>query len=111
MQYCAEHGIPHSTFLAWDPADRGKALAYLIEKAARCQMCGTAEWEWDSAQGGKRFAYEAVTHVCPGCYVKESSAEHLERAPGQTVQLAPTGDQEHAKRQLREEALWRAGRQ
>ena len=50
--------------MEWDPEDRSKALAFLFEKGERCQMCGTAEWEWDE----NRHAYEPVLRTCWGCY-------------------------------------------
>jgi hypothetical protein len=48
MSYCYENGIPHSEFLDWTPEDRAKTLAFMMEKALRCDLCGTAEWEWDA---------------------------------------------------------------
>ena len=66
MSYCYEHGIPHSKFLKWDPEDRAKTLAFALESALRCSMCGTASWEWEE----NKFAYTAVDEFCQGCYQK-----------------------------------------
>jgi len=30
-----------------------------MEKAARCQMCGTADWEWEA----DRYAYEPAVRL------------------------------------------------
>lgn len=72
LQFCNEHGIPHSEYLQWDATDRAKMLAFAIVKSAHCVMCGTAPWEWDPKQGGSKYAYEAVEVFCPGCYAKAS---------------------------------------
>lgn len=63
-------------------------------------MCGTAEWEWDPKRGGNRFAYEAVAKHCQGCYIKDAAAEDGERRAGMSIELAPTGTPESAKRML-----------
>lgn len=84
-------------------------LAFLAEKAERCVMCGTAGWEWDAKQGGNRFAYEAVQHTCPGCYVKEAAAEDLPRNAGVTVQLQPTNTPAHYQRLARMQQMARRG--
>jgi hypothetical protein len=76
-------------------------LAYRLERAERCQMCGTAEWEWDPKQGGRKFAYEPVTQVCKGCQAKEIVTEETDRLPGATVQLMPTNTRPWAQMQLR----------
>lgn len=82
-------------------------LAFRIEKGLRCQMCGTAEWEWDPKQGGKKFAYEPVSQTCSGCQKKEIAQQDEDRMPGTTVILRPTGTREWAqsmlKRQRREQ--------
>ena len=97
LQFCNEHGIPHSEFLHWDPVDRAKALAYAVEKSLRCTMCGTAKWEWED----NRFAYEPVENRCQGCYVKDVVAEDSGRNPGVTIELLPTTGREAAVRQVR----------
>lgn len=94
MQFCNGVGLAHSAFLGWDERDRGAALAFEMEKSLRCQMCGTAQWEWDR----DRFAYEAVLEQCPGCYVRESSAEGMDHKAGVTVALSPTKTPEALER-------------
>lgn len=59
-------------------------------------MCGTASWEWEE----NKFAYEAVSHLCRGCYVKDAASDDTKRQPGVTIELHPTGTQESARRQL-----------
>lgn len=107
LQYCNEHGIPHSQFLDWEPADRAKALAYLLEQAERCQMCGTAGWEWNA----NRRAYEPVETFCPGCQMKAGKAAADPPRHGVTVELAPTGTPESRQRRERERAAYRESRQ
>lgn len=102
LQFCHENGLPHSQFLSWDPVDRAKALAFCLEKAERCVLCGTATWEWDPAQGGSRFAYEPIEMYCHGCYLKAVTSQDTANNPGITVELAPTGTPEAAKRFVRE---------
>jgi hypothetical protein len=72
-------------------------LAFTLEKAERCQMCGTAEWEWER----NPRAYEAVDRFCRGCWQRDSRAKESEDSPGVTVELAPTGTQAWAQRFLR----------
>lgn len=87
MSYCNEHGIPHSRFLEWDPEDRAKAIAFALEKAQVCSMCGTAEWEWHE----DRRAYLPVVEVCPGCQLKETMRDDdtVSRTAGAQVVLLP----------------------
>lgn len=101
LQFCHENGLPHSQFLTWSPDDRAKTLAYMLEKGERCVMCGTAGWEWDPDQGGSRFAYEPVERFCQGCYIKQVTSEESGRNPGITVELAPTGTREAARRHVK----------
>lgn len=91
--------MPHSEFLAWDDEDRMKALAFLMEKAERCQMCGTAPWEWEQ----NRHAYEAVEHFCHGCYLTASAHvnDPNRNLDGITIELTRTGTQDAAKRLLK----------
>jgi hypothetical protein len=63
--------MPHSELLAWEESDRAKLVAHLIEEAQRCQMCGTADWEWADDQ----YAYEPVQELCRGCQMKENAAD------------------------------------
>ena len=83
MALCKEYAIPHSTFLEWEPEDRAKALALLIEEGQRCQMCGTAGWEWEE----NPYAYEPIAHLCKGCYLKDTAQEDSKNLPGTTVVL------------------------
>lgn len=101
LQYCNEHGLPHSQFLTWHPDDRAKALAFTLEKAAHCVMCGTADWEWDPEQGGKRYAYEAVHKLCQGCLRKESESESSDRRAGFSIELQPVTARSSAQQLIR----------
>lgn len=89
--------MPHSEFMEWEQEDQAKAIAFVFEDAERCQMCGTAEWEWEE----NRRAYEPVLSTCWGCYYKEIAREGQEIGPGVTVRLERTGTQEAAKRSVR----------
>jgi hypothetical protein len=97
MSYCYEQGIPHSEFLDWFPEDRAKALAFMLEKASRCDMCGTAEWEWDA----DRRAYEPVEKFCMGCYLKHMAQEGSGSMPGTNIVMEPTRSQRSAQRHQR----------
>jgi hypothetical protein len=104
MTICSEYGITHSEFLSWSPDDRSKAVAFFIEKNAKCGMCGTAEWEWEE----DKHAYEPVEKFCMGCYLKEISGEEAGRQmPGTTVSLMPTGTREHAQYLVNMERRWK----
>ena len=94
MSYCYEKGIPHSEFMTWDPDDRSKTLAYLLEDASKCGMCGTAEWEWDK----DRRAYEAVEKFCMGCYLKHVVGEESGQTPGMSITLQPARGQMSSRR-------------
>lgn len=94
LAFCNDHGIPHSVFLSWDPVDRAKALAYLVEKGQACDLCGTAEWEWEE----NRRAYTPVEHFCMGCYLKAALQEETSNMPGTTVRLASSSSQAAAER-------------
>lgn len=94
MSFCNEKGIPHSEFLGWAPEDRAKTLAYQMESALRCTMCGTAGWEWDE----NRFAYAAVEEFCQGCYQKSMFTDTESKSlPGTNVKLTPTTPMMKAK--------------
>jgi hypothetical protein len=87
MAFCYERGIPHSTFLQWDPEDKAKVIAFILEKAARCSSCGTAPWEWEN----NKFAYTAVDELCQGCYQKTVYQDTMGKPlPGTNVKLVPT---------------------
>src|SRR5262245_62137333 len=87
MAYCFEKGIPHSKFLNWDAEDKAKVIAFSLEQSSRCNMCGTAGWEWED----NRYAYTAVDEFCPGCYRKSVFSDQESRSlPGTNVKLVPT---------------------
>ena len=87
MSYCVEKGIPHSVFLRWDPEDRAKTMAAVMEQATRCQHCGTADWEWED----NKFAYTPMDELCRGCYIKAKFSDTESRPlPGTNVKLVPT---------------------
>jgi hypothetical protein len=85
LQYCVEHAIPHSEFLEWSDEDRAKVLAWTMEEPLRCQMCGTAEYEWED----NKFAYEPHAHVCRGCELKDLVMDDPDREhkPGEYIRL------------------------
>ena len=85
VRWCSEHGMPHSALMAWDPVDRAKLTAFLMEEGERCSMCGTFEWEWKA----DRKAYEPQESVCMGCYMRDVANEDRERKPGSRVVLVP----------------------
>lgn len=88
MRFCNDNGIPHSEFLGWDAVDRAKQLAYMMEEAERCAMCGTADWEWDE----DKHAYTPIENFCRGCYMERAYSDDRELLPGTTVRLAKTTD-------------------
>lgn len=104
MSYCAEHGIPHSKFLKWSTEDRSKTLAYVMENSLICQMCGTAEWQWEE----DRFAFEPMAKRCHGCHAKDITAEETANLPGVSITLVPsdsiTQDDRDLVRAYQEEA-------
>lgn len=60
-------------------------MAYLLESSSKCQMCGTAAWEWEE----DRDAYEATAVMCRGCLIKEAAQEDAPDIPGTRVTLVP----------------------
>lgn len=80
MDYCGPKGIPHSTFLSWDPDDQEKALSWQAFMARRCGQCGTHLDDWKETAGGDRFAWHAETYTCPGCSELERYRERPEIA-------------------------------
>jgi hypothetical protein len=101
MRFCNSHGIPHSEYLDWDAEDQAKAMAYQFEDAQRCQMCGTADWEWEE----NKRAYEPVMTTCWGCYYKDIAREGQNIGPGVTVSLEKPGTMAAAKREVLERRL------
>lgn len=82
--------------MAWDPADRAKLVAHLLEQAARCKSCGTADWEW----AADPHAYEAMHRRCPGCYQREVLSEGTQ-PPGTSIELVPRKVAEVRHEQMR----------
>lgn len=101
LGYAVEHGIPWSRYLEeFSSADRGWVIAHTMEQAERCDMCGTASWEWEE----NRFAYEAVDSLCQGCYLKSVfSDQEGSSLPGTNVKLVPVTPLRKAQRQVAEE--------
>lgn len=85
MTFCNEHGLAHSAFLEWEPEDRAKALAYMLEKAERCELCGTADWEWDEDP----YAYRPEERLCRGCYQKSAAGEEGSTMAGVSIVMVP----------------------
>lgn len=108
MSVCQKYSIPHSTFMAWEPVDQAKALAFLLHESEKCSLCGTAEWEWDPDQGGSRFAYEPVEKICMGCFNKHDQGDG---GPGHYITLMPTGTPEAARRFVAAEQAYNRRRQ
>lgn len=98
MKYCLEKGIPHDDWLSWSPESRAKHLATMFFEAEVCQLCGTAQWEWEE----NRFAYEAEEKFCQGCYVKTVSGEDRNSLPGTTISLIASTEQRKAEKLLAE---------
>ena len=76
-------------FLGWDESDQGKALAWQKEQKAKCDRCGT--FDWQHADGP---AFVADGFVCAGCATLE--VEKARRAdspeePGVRLVLYPKG--------------------
>jgi len=90
VQWCSDHGLPHSALLDWSEEDRAKLAAFLLEHNSRCQLCGTADWEWEE----DRNAYEPMAKQCWGCYIKDSSTDENDRLPGSTMTLVPVKEAE-----------------
>lgn len=101
MSYCYEKGLSHDEFLSWSNEARAKTLAFALEQSSRCQLCGTAEWEWDE----NRFAYEPVEKFCHGCHLKAIATEGNNSLPGTTVELSPVTDMSKALKKVRFERL------
>lgn len=73
LAYCVPLGIPHSTFLEWDPLDQDKALAWWREQKKVCRGCGTRKEEWDK----DKFAYVGDIDYCAGCEIIEQERGHI----------------------------------
>jgi hypothetical protein len=64
-----------------------------MEKAMRCDLCGTAEWEWEE----DKRAYAPAEQFCMGCYMKTVYGDGGNSSPGTTIRLVPTNTVEHAR--------------
>jgi hypothetical protein len=69
-------------------------MAWYIEKALACPMCGTRKDEWDPQQGGHLHAFEAKSWICHGCRITQevTSTAHKDNPDlhGIKVRLQPT---------------------
>ncbi|CAB4194547.1 hypothetical protein UFOVP1264_2 [uncultured Caudovirales phage] len=101
VQWCSDHGLPHSSLLSWDDQDRAKLVAFLLESSSRCSMCGTAEWEWNE----DKYAYEPINKQCWGCYRKEMAREESDTLPGSTITLVPKHHAEHLRMQQEQASI------
>jgi hypothetical protein len=54
----------------------------------------------DPKTDGSRFAYEPIQRYCHGCYLKGIASEDTAANPGLSVELAPTGTPQAARRYL-----------
>ena len=68
-------------------------MAFVTIKSERCDLCGTAEYEWDE----NRRAYEPVEKFCMGCYMKAGAEENETYLPGSSITLVDTSSIEYAK--------------
>ena len=107
LSVCAEYHISRSKFLRWSLEDRSAAVAFYVEKASHCQMCGTAPWEWDPKQGGDMRAYEPVEQVCIGCKLKADmqNLDPTTNKSGVTIELNRRDTLESELRRKRENEM------
>jgi hypothetical protein len=76
----------------------------LLEKSERCNMCGTAQWEWEEDLN----AYSPIYHTCHGCRIKEAlSEDNTPKGKGTSIRLVP---RQVAERMAREAATRRVPR-
>lgn len=73
-------------------------------------MCGTADWEWDPAEGGSRHAYEPIEKFCHGCYVKAAMSRDIDTSDGRTIELAPTTGVAAARRHIAAKRAYMKGK-
>lgn len=78
MDYCAPKALPHSQFLAWDPLDRAKALAWQ-RRQRETHSCGVHPDVWDPERGGDPDGLRLKTKLCRACEIAESGAEAFQR--------------------------------
>ncbi len=51
MRICADMGLPHSAFQAWDEDDRLKRIAFELDKGGRCGACHQRFADWSEPDG------------------------------------------------------------
>ena len=72
----------------WSDVDRAIVQAVLLEEAALCGRCGTAEWQWAEQ------TFAATIEICKGCMALDITEADLRKpgaplAPGRRVRLIP----------------------
>lgn len=87
MAVAAAYQIPHSEFLAWDQADRDKAIWWHVRSREACGSCGTRRDEWNPDQGGHERAYVAAARRCKGCEAIEKHKRELPDGLGHGIQI------------------------
>lgn len=94
MTVAAEYRIPHSQFLAWDQADRDKAIWWHVRQKESCPSCGTRRDEWNPDKGGHERAYVATARRCRGCAAIANHQAELPEGigPGVQIVLKPNPD-------------------
>lgn len=74
-------GIAHSEFLAWDPEDQDKALAWQLRRADRCPGCGHQLADTVGNENLGRHTADALR--CNACAaVENAQADAYERHKG-----------------------------
>lgn len=79
LDYCAPRGIAHDAFLGWSQRSQDLALAWMLQKAARCPGCGTPFGDM-----GDPLAAEAELKRCEVCTLK-----------GEVERSIPEGERGH----------------
>lgn len=79
LDYCVEHGIPHSQFLGWPEDDQDKVVEYRLHMMGQCRQCGTwpAEWVEEDGTALEPPPYLAATQRCLGCATLEEAREQI----------------------------------
>jgi hypothetical protein len=79
MEYCFDHGIPHSKFLEWSNDDQDKVLAWINYRHERCPNCGTFPDEWLDREGKTLSPppHMVSSIKCYGCKALEDEKEML----------------------------------
>lgn len=85
MAYCGPRGIPHGQFLAWEPDDQDKALAWVLLDRAVCPGCGTFPDEWVDPMTGRTVPdppYVPELVRCYGCAEREAFTAEVRKGGG-----------------------------